>query len=199
MKLCAFGFLGILTLLGAPMQVNGQAGIPPINQFTRKLAIDPVVITTIEHYEIRGSSFDELRLELNAKGRGADGTTRGLVTYQFNSEKNDGRCEVRDVRAQCTAKIRLPRWHDMKKAPEPMQEYWKTAYNKLKKHEMGHVDICVDIAKSVEKVLWSTPGNQHCPTVNEEARIRADAVVAGMNARQLAYDEREQSKVLGPK
>ena len=187
----AFAFLAILGFLVVPIQSSGQTDNLPGNREARKPTIEPLVTTAVEHYEIRGGSFDDLRRELDAKGHGAAGTTTGSVTYRFKSEKSDGKCKIQDVRAECSAKIRLPRWYDMNKAPIPMQEFWIQAYSKLRKHEMGHVDICVEVAKDVEKALWATPVSQHCPHVNQEARARADAVVRGMNARQLAYDERE--------
>lgn len=191
-RLMRLNLLTMLYLLVIHMHANAQSTISVVNnQVASNPKIDPLVYTTVEHYEIRGDSFDDLRRELNGKGHGGDGTTTGIVTYRFNSEKSDGQCEIRSVRAQCNAKVRLPRWHDMSKVPLPMQEYWTQVYNKLKKHEMGHVDICADIARAVEKALWSTPANQHCYFVDDIARKRADAAVAGMNARQLAYDERE--------
>ncbi|WP_171160578.1 DUF922 domain-containing protein [Usitatibacter palustris] len=146
---------------------------------------------SIEHYEIRGATLDDIRRELDAKGHGGAGSTSGEVTYRFNSARRDGECTITEVRAFCVAKVRLPRWHDVAKTPREVQAFWAKAYDKLKAHEMGHVRICTDIAVDVEKALWAAPKSMHCPAVNEGARKRADSVVREMNERQRAFDARE--------
>lgn len=80
----------------------------------------------------------------------------------------------------------------MRMAPAPMQEFWTQAYNKLRKHELGHVDICVDVARDEERAIWATQtGHLYCLAFRKQVRLRADAMVSGINARQLAFDDRE--------
>ena len=186
-SMSSYFLLWLLLLLS--IQLGAQENAGSKNDNLRR--IDPLVTTTIEHYEIRGTSFDDIRQELDAKGHGGAGSTTGEVTYRFKSRKRDGTCEILEVRASCTTKVRLPRWYGVEKTSAQVQAIWNEAYKKLRKHEMGHVQICIEVAKEVEKALWATPASNDCADVDQEARARANVLVRGMNAKQLAFDERE--------
>lgn len=157
--------------------------------------IAPLVTTAIERYEIRGESFEDLKREFAAKGRhGYAGSTMAEVTYRFKSQKGDGECRVTEVRASCDSRIKLPNWLNLPKAPAPMQARWKVAFDDLKKHEQGHVNICVEVAKEVERALWATPVGNDCYLVDLNARNRAAKIIATMNDLQTAYDQCEYGR-----
>lgn len=192
---CALGgaislFSSLIEAAPNPANVQSSSVAMVVGQ-SNQPAIDPTVITTIEHYEIRGENFDSLRQEIAAKGHGGAGSVSAEVTYRFKSERIDGMCEIREVRASCKSKVRLPRWFALQNAPAAMQTHWQQAYEKLKAHEMGHVAICVEVAKDVERAIWKVQASSHCYGIDQEAYDRAAKIVKGMDARQRAFDVRE--------
>lgn len=201
-----FGFAGLcfgqaITIANtdAPKrQTNGSCFKENARRPARALngaEIAPLVTTAIERYEIRGESFEDLKREFAAKGRhGYAGSTMAEVTYRFKSQKSDGECRVTEVRASCDARIKLPNWLNLPKAPAPMQERWKLAFDDLKKHEQGHVKICAEVAKDVERALWATPVGNDCYLVDLNARNRATKIIATMNDLQAAYDQCEYGR-----
>jgi len=161
---------------------NCQSGIQRVRE------IAPLVTKSVEYYEVRGKTLADLRLEIDAKGHGAAGTTVSLVTYRFSSRMKEDICEIQDVRANCNAKIRLPNWYDYSQAPLALQEKWKIGYQNLRQHEFGHAAICAEVAADVERTIWATPSQSDCGLVNSDARQRAEIVIRGMKARQAEYD-----------
>ena len=102
-----------LVLLQLCILVMGQSKQSNARVLNDTATIDPLVTTAIEHFEIRGETLSDLKIELAAKGRGASGITSGTVTYRFRSKIVEGICQIEEVRASCSTKVRLPRWENI--------------------------------------------------------------------------------------
>jgi predicted secreted Zn-dependent protease len=75
--------------------------------------------------------------------------------------------------------------------PCTLDEYkavWKTYYDKLLGHELGHVAICADTAKRVRNALESMPTAPKCDGIHQGARRRATKVIENMQSKQEKYD-----------
>jgi predicted secreted Zn-dependent protease len=150
--------------------------------------VAPLFFRSIEHFEIRANSVQELRAEFDGKFNGAMAHTFGRVRYRFETERRDGMCRVTTFRAQCDAKIRLPRWYDVDKAPKELQDWWKKAYEGLREHEFVHADICLQVARDTEWAARKIQPKQFCGSLSEEVERAADSVIASMDRRQREYD-----------
>lgn len=150
--------------------------------------VDPLFFRSIQHWEIRATSAQELKMEFDGKFNGRMGWTSSLVTYNYSLDRADDVCRVKRFRAQCNATIKLPRWHDVAKAPQHIQDWWKTTYEVLRVHEFGHADICLDVARDVERAVQRVRPRDFCGQLSAEVTNAAEAVIDTLNGRQEEYD-----------
>jgi len=152
-------------------------------------SIYPNANIQVEHYDIRGTSWEILKQEIGSKGpEGWWGTAHTRIQYELKTRVTDDGCKVESVRATADAKVRLPMWRNRYEGPPDLQSYWDSAYRSLDLHERGHVQINLDGAKEMERALNAIPLQLTCGAIEAEAKQRADAVRFEVSARQVSYD-----------
>jgi predicted secreted Zn-dependent protease len=152
-------------------------------------SIYPNANIQVEHYDIRGTSWEVLRQEIGSKGpEGWWGTAHTRIKYELKTRVTDEGCKVESVRASADAKVRLPMWRNRYEGTPDLQTYWDGAYRSLDLHERGHVQINLDGAKEMERALNAIPQRPTCGAIDAEARQRADAVRSEVSGRQISYD-----------
>jgi len=152
-------------------------------------SVNPSTSMQIEYYDIRGTTFAELRREIDAKGpEGFWGNADSRVSYRFVTRAVPDGCGIESVRAMADSKVRLPRWANRHAAPPALQDYWDGAARTLELHERGHVQINLDAAKDVERTLLEMPPQSTCAIATEVAKGRAAAVLLRLRERQVSYD-----------
>lgn len=155
------------------------------------LAINPGASQRTEHYEIRGTTWPELREQIGAKGpEGFWGSAATGIGYELRARPSPQGCAVvpESVRASSEAVIRLPRWANRHEGPVSLQSYWDNVYRSLDLHERGHVRINFDGAKELERAIHALPPQASCEMVEPAAKRVADEVRARVARRQADYD-----------
>jgi predicted secreted Zn-dependent protease len=116
-------------------------------------------------YQVEGSTDDELRAELRAKGpfdfamqRAYATTTTELRWHWRKVEDADG-CRPDVVLVDVEALEMLPEWRDQSHASAETVREWKGFLAALREHEGGHVEIGIEEGRDVGAVLGrpSTP------------------------------------------
>jgi predicted secreted Zn-dependent protease len=97
------------------------------------------------YYDIGGSTEDELREQLDAKGPvSSDGYHGDALTTWFVHWNWDGygteTCDLRSASATYDIKVAMPRWVPPPEASPALIEKWNTYVLALANHEKGHVD-----------------------------------------------------------
>jgi predicted secreted Zn-dependent protease len=178
-----------LILLGAVQAIRQVASaVPRPSEAAERKMISEFAVLAIEHYEIRGETLEELNLEMRAKGQGGNAHTTGRINYDFVCQGSGGLYAIKPTGSTCIAKIRMPRWYGVERASTSDKAVWKTYYDKLLGHEMGHVAICADTAKKVLNALESMPTAPTCDGIYQDARRRATKIIESMQSRQEKYD-----------
>ena len=163
------------------VNVNPAAGGPAIN---------PNAQMHVEHYEIRGTTWEALRREIDSRGPAGwwgDAST-GLVTDLKTRPVANG-CAVDSVRTTVDSRVRLPLWVNRFEGSRDLQVYWDGVYRSLDLHERGHVRISLDGAREMERAINGVAPQATCGEVQAEAKRRSDAVNAAIAQRQSAYDK----------
>ena len=152
-------------------------------------SINPGTSLRIEHYEIRGTSWDELRREIASKGpEGWWGRAQTGIRYEIEGRGEPDGCVVASAHVQMDAKVRLPMWANRYEGSRALQETWDGAFRTLDLHERGHVSISLDGAREIERDLNSIAMQPTCEALKAEARRRFDALHATIVSRQAHYD-----------
>jgi predicted secreted Zn-dependent protease len=144
---------------------------------------------SVKHYEIRGTTADDLRREIDAKGpEGFWGTASTRIRYRFTLRPAPEGCAGR----QGGGHRRLHRAPAAVGQPPPgsvpVQDWWDRAYRSLDHHERGHVQISLDGARDLERSVRATPPRVSCEETQAEAERRGEAMLRQTDRLQKAYD-----------
>lgn len=153
-------------------------------------SINPGTSLQNVYYDIRGVTFEDLRREIAAKGPEGRwwGTAQTRLTYQYTTRSGKEGCIVDTVRANADSQVRLPRWVNRFEGERSAQDRWDAAFRSLDLHERGHVQISVDGAKELERVLREIPPQQTCDATDGEIKSRYRAIMDRIHERQRLYD-----------
>lgn len=123
---------------------------------------------------------------MTAQGR-FQGATVWSVRWTYEFERSTGSCTLRNVRADVTANVRVPRW-DAPAGVDSMERLrWQRYRTRLDTHEAGHVDIAVQAGAEVVDGLRGLFSGD-CETVRQRARTLGENVLARARARDLEFD-----------
>ncbi|MBI3072922.1 MAG: DUF922 domain-containing protein [Deltaproteobacteria bacterium] len=112
---------------------------------------EPDVATTVEFYDVNGSSLAELRREVRAKGPYFDdlkkrvmGLTKSRISWNRPLRRERARCVVTQPAARARFTIVLPRWVGASTAPSKLRTHWDAFVAGVKAHEEMHRQIHLD-------------------------------------------------------
>lgn len=153
------------------------------------LAIHPDARMKVEYYDIRGTSWEALRRQIDAKGpEGWWGMTNSGTRYEISAQPAGGQCAVEWVKVTSDARVRLPSWANRFEGSARLQSYWDGAFRTLDLHERGHVEINLEGSKEIERALKAIEPQPTCDAVIAEARRRFTDIRAAVARRQQDYD-----------
>lgn len=156
----------------------------------------PVVAAQVReettYFTIRGSTLEELDLELATRGpllgtSGArhPGATRvtfgGNVTY----DAVQGRCRVDEVNLSLDVEMTLPRWNPPRNADEETILIWRTLSRDIERHERDHADIARHWLRRLEGALRNLRPRQTCEAMERSVQATTE--------RYLRWHERAQT------
>jgi predicted secreted Zn-dependent protease len=166
------------------VEVRTRTGGPSIN---------PGANVGTDHYDIFGTTWEELRGQIDAKGpEGFWGSAQTGVGYTLKARPGaQGLCVVdRDsIRATSEARMHLPNWRNRREGSAALQTQWDGVYRSLELHERGHVRINLDAVREIERTVMNIPAEPGCVTVELEAGRRAEAILNRLREQQRAYDK----------
>jgi predicted secreted Zn-dependent protease len=171
------------------MPCGPDAKLLDVKSASGSLAINPNVRIKVEYYDIRGTSWDALRHEIDAKGpEGWWGQAHSGTSYQIRTRPVDGGCGPWDVQVTADARVRLPSWVNRFDGPRSLQDSWDGVIRTLDLHERGHVQINLEGTREIERALKTIPVEPTCDAVIAEARRRFEEIRADVARRQIDYD-----------
>lgn len=148
--------------------------------------------TTVLYYDVRGSTYAELRADMRAKGPKLDGTsfvgeTRSPMGWRWKTESMGGMsCRIREVSVAVNARITLPRWTPPADTEPGLVAEWHRFLTALEVHEAGHKDISAKAGKEIIDQVRGLSGI--CAQINTRANDIARSIVERSSREQIAYD-----------
>ena len=142
---------------GAPTSSTGSTPVT--------LALVSIPNADMQYYDIVGSTEDELRAELNAKGPvGYDGQRGDATTWWSIRWTWPGQgtffCTLNAPTVTYQITVVFPRWNAPSNAAPPLISKWNNYEQALGEHEKGHVDFVVAhypaVSAAIEGATCST-------------------------------------------
>jgi predicted secreted Zn-dependent protease len=156
--------------------------------FTATGAVD-IPHAVLTYYDISGSTANELRAELDAKGPvGYDGykgdsTTKWSFSWDWPGYGNTA-CNLSAATVRYDIEVIFPRWTPPRNAAPDLVARWNDYIRRLAEHEMGHVDFVVANYQTVADAVKGAT----CLT----AEIAGQAALMPIRQHDLDYDATTQ-------
>jgi predicted secreted Zn-dependent protease len=157
-------------------------------------AASPIIRVSEELYDIRGSTAQELSLEMfrlgpsGEEGRRSSGYTAWNIDWRFRPESRGSACMASWVEVQADIVITLPRWNPPPDAPRELRSQWDTYLAALRAHEEGHRDLAVAAARQVHARI-SGFLTASCQDFERLVNREANLILDQLRADNLRYDE----------
>jgi len=115
------------------------------------------------------------------------GATEWQVQWRYQYARRAGDCALRDVRAEVTAKVTVPRWEPTAALDSITREAWRNYRDRLDAHEEGHVNNGLDAAAEIVAALRDLTGID-CETLGTRANLVANGLLVRARAKDAEYD-----------
>jgi predicted secreted Zn-dependent protease len=153
----------------------------------------PIIRISEEFYDIRGSTAEELGLEMRRLGPEEDGRrfhghTAWNINWRYTSQPWGNACGATRVEVTAVIVITLPRWDPPPQAPDELRHRWDVYLTALREHEEGHRDLAVAAARRVHSRL-SGFRTGDCRTFSREANAEGRYILDRLRADNRRYDE----------
>jgi predicted secreted Zn-dependent protease len=125
---------------------------------TQNAIADPTISTTIDYYDISGSTVAELYSQMFSKGPMAKddkkhcASAQGKVNWKLKYETDNDWCKVSGV-IFLNITYTMPRWINYDAATPEMQNKWDVFYGHLLEHEQGHGSNAIEMARNLEREI----------------------------------------------
>ncbi len=176
----------VLLLLLAP---GARAQLAPDPEIGRvETAVDVV------HYDLVGTTLQELAAALDARGPRQDGRRFfGLTEWEVNAEyrwtSRDTGCTMDDVVVRVAVRTTMPRWRPNGPVHPQTRHAWERFVHALDAHERVHQDLATEAGDALRWRLVALR-EPTCHTMKRAAERTVADVLTEYEARNRAYDHR---------
>ena len=151
-----------------------------------------------ELYQINGRNQSDLRKCLNVKGpvnpdtgKRFDARTDWKLGWEYKYEKDsENLYRLSSHSIKVTATIHFPEWADMKTGNPQAQRLWLVYIHKLKRHEMGHVELAQRAGQVLSDRLSQLGAFRSRIEIEEAIKKKAKEVTRIHQALHVDYDRR---------
>lgn len=149
--------------------------------------------TGFSYYPVRAASSGELLASLNRaspirhNGNPYHGYTESRIRWNFWWRTENRRCSIDRVEVLVDITMTLPRLED---SPAAVREVWERWYPNLVRHENGHRDNALAVARRIEDGIRALPAQSDCRTLEERANALGKRLLAELRRNDRDYDRR---------
>jgi predicted secreted Zn-dependent protease len=153
-------------------------------------SITPGASTKIEYYDVRGTTWDALAQEIQAKGPEGQwwGKASTNISYKYTYLQAANACRIQTAHVDADSTVHLPNWANRFEGSAALQAQWDNSFRSLELHERGHVQISVQSAREMERMLKTLPEQSTCGELQAKVKAEAARIYKEHDDRQAAYD-----------
>ncbi|MEJ6781407.1 DUF922 domain-containing protein [Aminobacter sp. Piv2-1] len=156
--------------------------------------------TSTRGYAVSGNTGAELLRSMDRNGPRHGFLTRAIaqtkytVTWSFDVGERGGMCRLRRADARLSTTFIYPEASEP--LPTAVESRWRTFLAGARRHEETHARLAREMVDAAERAVrgLSLPVDRGCIATRREIKARVDRVIAGYEARQLAFDAREHAE-----
>jgi predicted secreted Zn-dependent protease len=156
---------------------------------------EPRVTETVEHYDVSGSTPQEVRKALNqvgpvdkTEGKRFDAVTNWFVNWRYTYSNAGRSCSISSASTDVKVTITMPRLKLDSATPAELRQAFDTYTANLMVHEKGHGQIGIDIAKRIEDGMVKLPAEPNCDRMGQAANEFGRKLIKEANQQDIDYD-----------
>lgn len=155
----------------------------------------PGVKSTIEYYEIYGSTLTGLRQEIQKKGpregnQRFDAYTTWWINWEFETLTSNNGCSLKKLKVNLVTKIVMPKWVNYESGSLELKRTWDKYYKALLDHENGHKEFGLNAAKEIEQEIKKIRPKRNCAELERDVNRAGDYIIAKYNSIEKEYDRK---------
>ena len=157
---------------------------------------EPTVKINYNYYEIRGTTAEKLRQEMNLSGpldkdeKRYDAETKWHVSWKYWFGKSRYECWINRVTTEVEVTFTMPRWKRSKKMSKELEQQWRSYMEVLQEHENGHKNFGINAAREIERRLTSLGSMRSCNALENTANSIANQIIDKYIKIEIEYDRR---------
>jgi predicted secreted Zn-dependent protease len=154
---------------------------------------EPLLETGYSYYSVTANSGHELPASLNRatpiryEGKPFHAYTDSRIRWRVWWQTNNQVCSITRVKVFVDIAVTLPRLED---SPAVVREVWGRWYPDLVRHENGHRDNALAVARSLEGAIRALPASIDCRMLEQRANALGNRFIAELAAEDRDYDAR---------
>jgi predicted secreted Zn-dependent protease len=160
---------------------------------TLSIEAEPLLETEYIYYAVSSPSKGELLARLNRAtpirqdGNPFHGYTDSQIDWRFWWQQENGHCSITRVAVLVDVTFTLPRLED---SPAAVRDLWERWYPGLVRHENGHRDNALSVARRIEDGIRALPALPDCSELERRANALGNGLVSELATIDRDYDQR---------
>lgn len=160
---------------------------------TQAAYASPQISQIDDRYTIAGANTAELHAQMDnlgpvVQGHRFNASTEYFVRWNIQYQQNEAGCKVTDARVMLFITQLLPEWQNYSSATPDAKRDWDVYFDRLKQHELGHVNHGLQAADEVEAMFSTLPVMASCAQLESAAKEKTDAIVEKYKKDDVDYD-----------
>lgn len=151
------------------------------------------VNTQISTYVIHGSTADQLRAQMNAKGpmmngKHLDSKYEWYVNWHYDYYHSNGLCGLTNLRVNVSIRETFPAWQDMDKADPALQNKFKAYFDYLQTYAKEYEQSGRAAGDAVANTLENLNPMGSCSEMGAYANQKANEIIDVYNQRDKDFE-----------
>lgn len=201
MKLKTFAVTAIFTTIAILLNttylmfpIKAQMSAPNLPVTVEQSFIPKVTIQTV-HYEIFGSTAEQLRSQMNQMGpedprfgKRFYGNTTASIRFGYGYSIFGTRCQISSAEVNSSVIVTLPKWNIPANVSPQLIRNWSRFITALKLHEDGHKNYIIEASNKILDALKDLPDSPKCNSLGDLANATGQKIIKEYNERNIRYD-----------
>lgn len=149
----------------------------------------------IQYYSVSPRNRQDLGAAINRTTPiqgGYHGLAEWNIQWGYRYQNQSGGCRIAQADITLDTQVLMPRLNPNQSFDSSITSAFKTYYDSLLHHEMGHLTHGILAANEVASALLNTPATSSCRTTGNNANRAADAIIQKYNRADQQYDRETQ-------
>jgi predicted secreted Zn-dependent protease len=158
--------------------------------------LQPNISINRTHYEINGTTADELRSQMDQLGpedefgQRHDAFTEWYIDWSYPYSIVNKDCATGPIEVTITITSTFPKWNNPQDASKELVNKWNAYLSILQTHEDGHKQIAIDAGNEILRTLSALPAYPLCSELEQTVDANGQNILGQFRKKEIIYDQK---------